>query len=93
MIELSGERLRVVGPMVIASATELKNAGQAALASGASIVDLGQVTEADSSAVAILLAWVRAAQERKQAISILGTPDNIRSLATLYGVAEFLPLA
>lgn len=93
MIELSGERLRVVGPMVIASATELKNAGEAALASGASIVDLGQVTEADSSAVAILLAWVRVAQERKQAISILGTPDNIRSLATLYGVAEFLPLA
>ena len=35
MIELSGERLRVVGPMVIASATELKNAGEAALASGA----------------------------------------------------------
>lgn len=93
MIELSGERLRVAGPMVIASAAELKKAGESALASGANVIDLAQVTEADSSAVAILLAWVRIAQERQQGISILGTPDNIRSLATLYGVAELLPLA
>ena len=93
MIELSGERLSGAGPMVIASAAELKEAGESALASGARVVDLAKVTDADSSAVAILLAWVRAAQEREQDISILGTPDNIRSLATLYGVAELLPLA
>lgn len=93
MIELTGERLRVAGPMVIASATELKKAGESALGSGATLVDLSGVTDADSSAVAILLAWVRLAQERQQDIAIQGTPDNIRSLATLYGVAELLPLA
>ena len=93
MIELSGERLRVAGPMVMASAAELKKAGESALASGARLVDLGAVTEADSAAVAILLAWVRAAQERHQALSIVATPDNIRSLATLYGVADLLPFA
>lgn len=93
MLDLQGDRLHVIGPMVIASATELKSAGESAIASGAKFVDLGQVAEADSAAVTVLLAWVRAAQERKQEISILGTPDNIRSLATLYGVADLLPLA
>lgn len=93
MIERSGDRFSVAGPMVIASATELKTAGESAIAAGARFVDLARVTEADSAAVAVLLAWVRAAQELNQEISILGTPDNIRSLATLYGVAELLPLA
>jgi phospholipid transport system transporter-binding protein len=93
MIEVAGDRLKVRGAMVIASATELKEAGEAALSNGASVVDLGEVAEADSSAVAVLLAWTRVAQDRKQALAIVDVPDSIKSLAALYGVAELLPLA
>jgi len=93
MIEVSGGRLQVTGPMVIASAAALKTAGESALSAGATVVDLSRVTDADSAAVAVLLAWVRSAQERNQAIAIVHSPDSIRSLATLYGVAELLPLA
>lgn len=93
MIEVAGDRLKVRGAMVIASATELKEAGEAALSNGASVVDLGEVAEADSSAVAVLLAWTRVAQERKQALAIVDVPESIKSLAALYGVAELLPLA
>jgi phospholipid transport system transporter-binding protein len=93
MIEVAGDHLKVRGAMVIASATELKDAGEAALMNGVSVVDLAEVAEADSSAVAILLAWTRLAAERKQALSIIDVPESIKSLATLYGVAELLPLA
>lgn len=93
MIEVAGNRLRVVGPMVIASATALKADGDSALAAGASVIDLQAVTDADSAAVAVLLAWTRNAQERQQAITIEHPPESIRSLATLYGVADLLPLA
>jgi phospholipid transport system transporter-binding protein len=93
MIEVSGGRMRVTGPMVIDSAASLKKAGDSAVTAGAAMVDLAAVTEADSAALAILLSWLRAAQERKQALMIVNTPENIRSLATLYGVADMLPLS
>lgn len=93
MIEVVDGRMKVTGAMVIASAAELREAGEQALLSGASVVDLTEVAEADSAAVAILLAWARIASERKQALSIVGVPASIRSLASLYGVAELLPLS
>ncbi len=93
MIEIVDGRMKVAGAMVIASAAELREAGEQALLNGVSVVDLADVAEADSSAVAILLAWARVASERKQALAIVGVPTSIRSLAALYGVAELLPLA
>lgn len=93
MIDVAGDRLKVSGPMVVTSATAIKAAGESALAAGARVVDLAGVTEADSAAVAILLAWLRTAQQEQKTISIVNSPDSIRSLATLYGVAELLPLA
>jgi phospholipid transport system transporter-binding protein len=93
MIEVAGDHLKVSGAMVIASATELKDTGEAALLNGVTVVDLAEVAEADSTAVAILLAWTRLAAERQQALSIVDVPESIKSLATLYGVAEMLPLA
>lgn len=93
MIEVVGDTLRVSGAMVITSAAELRASGAAAIADGASTVDLSAVSDADSAAVALLLAWLREAQEQGRELSIVHAPDNIRSLATLYGVAELLPLA
>lgn len=93
MIEVAGERLKVTAPMVVATAAELREAGESALLSGALVVDLADVVEADSSAVAVLLAWTRIAGERGQSLSIVGVPQSVRSLASLYGVADLLPLA
>ncbi len=93
MIEVAGERLKVTAPMVIATAAELREAGESALLNGVSVVDLADVAEADSSAVAVLLAWTRIAGERGQALAIIGVPQSVRSLASLYGVADLLPLA
>lgn len=93
MIEVVEGRMKVAGAMVIASAAEMRETGEQALLNGVSVVDLADVVEADSSAVALLLAWTRIAGERKQALAIVGVPASIRSLASLYGVAELLPLA
>ena len=93
MIEVTGNRMRVVGPVVISTAAALKNAGDKAVADGATVVDLGGVAEADSAAVALLLSWVRVARETKQSLTVVNPPESIRSLAALYGVADLLPLA
>lgn len=76
----------------MSSAAEMKAAGVSALSGGVDQIDLSEVTEADSSAVAVLLAWVRAAQEQGRTVTIVNSPDSVRSLAALYGVAELLPL-
>ena len=93
MITSEAGSMRVSGPVLMANAATVKAAGEEALAAGVSTVDLAGVTEVDSSAVAVLLAWTRLARERGQPFTITATPDSVRSLATLYGVAEMLPLA
>ena len=56
------------------------------------IIDFARVEAVDSSAVSLMLAWLRSAQRRKVTLTYINVPDNLRSLANLYGVAESLPL-
>ncbi len=64
--------------------------GLAAIATGQTEIDLAGLTQVDSAGVAVLLAWQRAAVARQQALSFHNPPENLRSIAQLYGVAEFL---
>ena len=66
-------------------------AGVRAIEAGQGEIDLGGVATADSSAVATMLAWQRAAQRRKQALVFCNIPPNLQSLIALYGVGELLP--
>lgn len=85
--------MHVSGPVVMATAVAVKAAGEEALTTGVETADLAGVTDVDSSAVAVLLAWTRVARERQQPFAITGAPEALRSLAALYGVADMLPLA
>ncbi len=93
MIERRPDCLRVTAPMVMANACGLLEAGRSAFREPRETVDLGAVTEADSSALAVMLGWVRAAREQGLQLAFTGTPAGVRSLAELYGVVELLPLA
>lgn len=64
--------------------------GYDAIKAGKTIFDLGSVKATDSSAVAVLLAWQRAARTAGVALSYINLPDSLKSLAELYGVDEFL---
>lgn len=61
-------------------------AGLAAIAGGETTVDLAGVSEVDSSAVALLLAWQRGAKKQGRPLQILNLPQGLRSLANVYGV-------
>jgi phospholipid transport system transporter-binding protein len=66
--------------------------GREAIAAGDAQVDLSDVQAVDSAAVALLLDWQRAAQARGAALSLIGVPAGIESLARLYGVTALLGL-
>lgn len=56
------------------------------------VIDFAQVEAVDSSAVSLMLSWLRTAQRKNVKLSFVNVPDNLRSLANLYGVAESLSL-
>jgi phospholipid transport system transporter-binding protein len=55
------------------------------------LVDLSKVEAVDSAAVSMLLGWSRIAQSKRRDLRVTGMPDDLLSLAHLYGVAEMLP--
>ena len=93
MIEREAQRLVIKVPMVMANARGLLEAGRNALQPGEQVFDLAQVDDADSSAVAVMLGWLRGAGRSRSTVKFAHIPKGVRSLAELYGVAELLPLA
>ena len=98
MIEQTADgQLRVSGPMLNANATALLVSGRGFLRPGAAatgiVFDLSAVEETDSSALAVIFGWLRAARERGVTLRITQPPSSMTSLAALYGVSDLLPLA
>ncbi|HEX3380701.1 MAG TPA: STAS domain-containing protein [Paraburkholderia sp.] len=65
-------------------------AGLQRIAAGARGVDCAPLTQFDSSALAVLLAWVRAAAARGASFEIVNLPAGLASLAQAYGVDTLL---
>lgn len=93
MLEREGGRLIVTAPLLMDNARRLLEAGCAALQAGEQVIDLGRVKEADSSALAVMIGWLRAAKLSRSTIKFANIPTGVLSLAELYGVAELLPPA
>lgn len=91
MITREGERLRVHGSLTIATVPALFEEGLQHLSDEDLLVDFSQTEAVDSAAVSMLLGWARAAQRGQRSLRVVGLPDDLLSLARLYGVADMLP--
>jgi phospholipid transport system transporter-binding protein len=69
-----------------ASAKAALEAGLARIGGGATAVDCTPLTQFDSSALAVLLAWQRAATARGAALKVVNLPAGLSTLAQAYGV-------
>ena len=76
--------------LTLANARLVLTEGLRAIAAGQSEIDLSRLATVDSSAVATLLAWKRAATARNAPLALTNLPASLQSLAGLYGVAELL---
>jgi len=91
VIVREGDRYFIEGALTMATI-------QTALAEGRRLFDgpqvqvnLSRVTEVDSSAVSLLLEWVRAASRSDRTMRYTDLNANLKSLAVLYGVSDLLP--
>ena len=75
------------------NAATVASAGVAAIEAGDRVIDLSAVTRCDSSAVAALLAWRRAADAQGASLEIVGGSRALSSLAVVYGVDELVQVA
>ncbi len=79
--------------MSLANAAQLAELGIAAIQAGDATFDLSAVRTCDSSALAVLLTWQRTAHASGRSLQVSGVPDDMLSLATVYGVDRILPIS
>ena len=83
-------KLASIATLTVQNATAALDQGIAAIKAGQTVFDLGAIQTADSSAVAVLLAWKRAARKSGVALSYVNIPAGLQSLTALYGVDALL---
>ncbi|MBI5922104.1 MAG: STAS domain-containing protein [Betaproteobacteria bacterium] len=93
MINVAGDRVEVSGAMTLTEASKLLTEGNATLSSAETLFDLSAVTAVDSSSIAVIFGWLRAARQQGKSIRIVAPPQELLSLSSVYGVTELLPLA
>lgn len=92
-IQRAGDSLAVSGDMTMVTAATLLAEGNAQIAAAEPRFDLSGVANIDSSCLAVLFGWQRAAQARGKALALANPPASLVSLAEVYGVTELLPLS
>lgn len=91
MIVRDGEWMVVQGSLNMDTVPKLFESGLKQLAGEDLNVDFSQVESVDSAAVGMLLGWARSAQRLQHVLRVKGLPEELLSLAHLYGVADMLP--
>jgi phospholipid transport system transporter-binding protein len=79
--------------LTIETVTPLFKNGLQAAGETPLVIDLAQVEMVDSAAVSLMLAWLREAQRSSVELCFTHVPENLLSLARLYGVVDMLPLS
>ena len=93
MIVRDGNRLRVQGAINMGNVKSLLEAGLQQLNPELKEIDFSGLEEVDSSAISMVLEWLRVSQSRHLQLSVVNMPDNMKSLASLYGVLELIPIS
>jgi phospholipid transport system transporter-binding protein len=90
MIVQDGDNYGIQGRITIANASAMLAEGLKRFVRDGLVVDLSQLEEVDSSAVSLVLEWLREAQRNQRKLRFTRIPDNLKSLATLYGVLDLI---
>jgi phospholipid transport system transporter-binding protein len=90
MIVQDGDGFRIESPVTMATVSQLIAEGDVLFNPGEVTVDFGNVKEVDSSAVSLMLNWLREGNKHGCQFHFANLPENLKSLAALYGVLELI---
>lgn len=85
---------RVTGRVRFANLMDIREAGEAAITAGGDdvVVDLSGIENGNSAAVALLIAWYRAAESQDKSIRFVAAPAELENIVELSGLRDVLPL-
>jgi phospholipid transport system transporter-binding protein len=86
-------RLHLDGEVTIQTTARILSDAAAQVRDGVEVIDFSAVSEVDSAAVALALALVREARQLGRSIEFANLPPALANLASLYAVADFIPVA
>ncbi len=84
------DNLQSLSSLTVLNATAALERGLAAIRAGQTVFDLRHVLTVDSVAVAVMLAWQRAARQAGFSLELRNLPPALQSLTKLYGVCTLL---
>ncbi|MEO8630050.1 MAG: STAS domain-containing protein [Betaproteobacteria bacterium] len=93
MIAFANGRYSVQGAVTLDTAPALLEDAKKQFEGSEILVDFSGVTQADSSAVALMLEWTRDAAAQGRRIRFANFSENLKTLIALYEVEQFLPAA
>ncbi len=94
MVSRDGDIFRVSGPVTLDNVRAVIEEGARAFDGEAdATVDLSGLENVDSSAISMMLEWARDAARGGRRLRFAGLPENLKTLARVYGVLDALPLA
>lgn len=82
----------VSGDVFMDNANAILNQSNAFLMTDAIEIDFSEVTDVDTAALSLILEWQRRAVASNGTVSFTNLPANLTSLATLYGVTDFISM-
>jgi len=92
MITREANRYLIEGPVTLYNIEQFVTDG-ATFEGPSVVVDFSRVTTVDSSAVSLMLEWIRQLNSNGTKISFIHLSQSLRSLAELYGVIDLIPIA
>lgn len=90
MIVKNGIGFRIESPITMANVSQLIAESEVLFNHGEVVVDFSGVTEVDSSAVSLMLNWLREGSKRGRQFRFTNLPENLKSLAAVYGVLDLI---
>jgi phospholipid transport system transporter-binding protein len=82
------------GDITLANVPALyQNAAVLVQSAGEITIDMAPVARIDSSSIALMLSWRRAAKAARRSLVFRNVPPQVLAVARLCGVLELLPLA
>lgn len=94
MSDAAAVSVPVEGNVTFDNLVNRREAGEQVIADAAGevVFDLGGLEGGNSAAVALLMAWFRAADRQHKTVRFVGVPPELRSILDLSGMTGVLPL-
>lgn len=92
MIVRQGNRYWPEGPVTLARIKDLREAAQREFEGESIVVDFSRVTEVDSSALSLMLEWLRDPGPGSRRVAFANLGANLKAIAEVYGVSELIPV-